>query len=129
MPLLPLFDAARSRAAELPGADRTFPFDGHNADIEVWKVRGKMFAMLTRGVVTLKADPFEAEMLRHTHAWITPGWHMNKRHWISVADGVLNAEGAGDRFLADLVTDSYLLVVAGLPRAQRPVDPATFGRG
>lgn len=129
MPLLPLFDAARSRAAELPGTDKTFPFDGHNADIEVWKVRGKMFAMLTRGVVTLKADPFEAEMLRHTHAWITPGWHMNKRHWISVADGVLNAEGAGDQFLADLVTDSYLLVVAGLPRAQRPVDPATFGRG
>lgn len=129
MPLLPLFDAARSRAAELPGTDRTFPFDGHNADIEVWKVRGKMFAMLTRGVVTLKADPFEAEMLRHTHAWITPGWHMNKRHWISVADGVFNAEGAGDQFLADLVTDSYLLVVAGLPRAQRPVDPATFGRG
>jgi len=129
MPLLPLFDAARSRAAELPGTDKTFPFDGHNADVEVWKVRGKMFAMLTRGVVTLKADPFEAEMLRHTHAWITPGWHMNKRHWISVADGVLNAEGAGDQFLADLVTDSYLLVVAGLPRAQRPVDPATFGRG
>ena len=129
MPLLPLFDAARSRAAELPGTDKTFPFDGHNADIEVWKVRGRMFAMLTRGVVTLKADPFEAEMLRHTHAWITPGWHMNKRHWISVADGVLNAEGAGDQFLADLVTDSYLLVVAGLPRAQRPVDPATFGRG
>lgn len=128
MPLLPLFDAARSRAAELPGTDRTFPFDGHNADVEVWKVRGKVFAMLTRGVVTLKADPFEAEMLRHTHAWITPGWHMNKRHWISVADGVLNAEGAGDQFLADLVTDSYLLVVAGLPRAQRPVDPATFGR-
>jgi len=129
MPLLPLFDAARSRAAELPGTDRTFPFDGHNADVEVWKVRGKMFAMLTRGVVTLKADPFEAEMLRHTHAWITPGWHMNKRHWISVGDEVLNAEGAGDQFLADLVTDSYLLVVAGLPRAQRPVDPATFGRG
>lgn len=129
MPLLPLFDAARSRAAELPGTEKTFPFDGHNADVEVWKVRGKMFAMLTRGVVTLKADPFEAEMLRHTHDWITPGWHMNKRHWISVADGVLNDEGAGDRFLTDLVTDSYLLVVAGLPRAQRPVDPATFGRG
>ena len=80
MPLLPLFDAARSRAAELPGTDKTFPFDGHNADIEVWKVRGRMFAMLTRGVVTLKADPHEAEMLRATHDWIQPGWHMNKRH-------------------------------------------------
>ena len=28
----------------------------------------------------------------------------------------------------DLVTDSYLLVVENLPRAKRPVDPATFGR-
>ena len=26
----------------------------------------------------------------------------------------------------ELVTDSYLLVVEGLPRAQRPVDPDTF---
>lgn len=50
---------------------------------------------------------------------------MNKRHWISVGDGVF-AEGA--QYLHDLVTDSYLLVVAGLPRRRRPVDPATFGR-
>jgi predicted DNA-binding protein (MmcQ/YjbR family) len=28
----------------------------------------------------------------------------------------------------DLVTESYLLVVENLPRAERPVDPATFGR-
>lgn len=76
----PLFDAARARCHDLPGTEKTFPFDGHNADIEVWKVRGKMFAMLTRGVVTLKADPHEAEMLRATHDWIQPGWHMNKRH-------------------------------------------------
>lgn len=121
----PLFDAARARCHDLPGTEKTFPFDGHNADIEVWKVRGKMFAMLTRGVVTLKADPHEAEMLRATHDWIQPGWHMNKRHWISVGDGVF-AEGA--QYLHDLVTDSYLLVVAGLPRRRRPVDPATFGR-
>ncbi len=69
----PLFDAARTRCHDLPGTEKTFPFDGHNADIEVWKVRGKMFAMLTRGVVTLKADPHEAEMLRATHDWIQPG--------------------------------------------------------
>jgi predicted DNA-binding protein (MmcQ/YjbR family) len=28
----------------------------------------------------------------------------------------------------NLVTDSYLLVVENLPRATRPVDPASFGR-
>ena len=77
-----------------------------------------MFAMLTRGVVTLKADPHEAEMLRATHDWIQPGWHMNKRHWISVGDGVF-AEGA--QYLHDLVTDSYLLVAAACP-------PAATGR-
>jgi len=29
----------------------------------------------------------------------------------------------------DLVTESYLLVVEGLPRRLRPVDPTTFGSG
>jgi predicted DNA-binding protein (MmcQ/YjbR family) len=40
---------------------------------------------------------------------------MNKRHWNTVtADGALP-----DRLLRELVEDSYDLVVAGLPRAQR----------
>jgi predicted DNA-binding protein (MmcQ/YjbR family) len=30
--------------------------------------------------------------------------------------------------VTELVTESYLLVVEKLPRAQRPVDPDTFGR-
>ncbi len=47
---------------------------------------------------------------------------MNKRHWITVEAG-----GDVDRqLLEDLVTDSYRLVVATLPRDRRPIDPETF---
>lgn len=49
---------------------------------------------------------------------------MNKKHWITMTGG-----GRLDgQLVADLVTESYLLVVEKLPRAQRPVDPATFGQ-
>ena len=116
---------ARVRADELPGAGLEHPF-GPEAD--VYKVRGKVFMLLSSGpgrpVVNLKARPGDSEALRAAFAQITPGWHMNKRHWISVHPG----EQIDEALLGDLVTESYLLVVEGLPRAARPVDPATFGR-
>jgi predicted DNA-binding protein (MmcQ/YjbR family) len=48
---------------------------------------------------------------------------MNKQHWITLHPG----GHLQKRFVDDLVTESYLLVVENLPRAKRPVDPATFG--
>ena len=49
---------------------------------------------------------------------------MNKQHWITLRPG-----GSIRKPLVDeLVTESYLLVVENLPRAKRPVDPATYGR-
>jgi predicted DNA-binding protein (MmcQ/YjbR family) len=49
---------------------------------------------------------------------------MNKKHWIT-----LHPSGDLSKTLIDdLVTESYLLVVDNLPRAKRPVDPATFGK-
>ncbi|MBC7306207.1 MAG: hypothetical protein H5T80_04610 [Dietzia sp.] len=50
---------------------------------------------------------------------------MNKQHWISLhPGGTLTAE-----MVDELVTESYRLVVAGLPKDQQPVEPETFGRG
>ena len=43
-------------------------------------------------------------------------------HWITLRPGDLDAQ-----LVEDVVTESYLLVVEGLPRRLRPVDPATFG--
>ncbi|MDI3331612.1 MAG: MmcQ/YjbR family DNA-binding protein [Micrococcus sp.] len=119
-----LQDAAREMAEELPASTLGFPFGPEH---EVYKVKGRVFMMLTevRGapVVTLKAEPEDSTALRATHHEITPGYHMNKKHWITVGPGV-----SVDRTLVrELVTDSYRLVVAGLPRAERPVDPESFG--
>ncbi|MFJ9242596.1 MmcQ/YjbR family DNA-binding protein [Streptomyces sp. NPDC101776] len=94
-----------------------FPF---NPDMSVFKVLGKLFAVTRLDAlpltVNLKCDPEDAIRLREEHdGLIIPGWHMNKRHWNTVTvDG-----GLSDRLVRELVEDSYDLVVAGLPRAER----------
>jgi predicted DNA-binding protein (MmcQ/YjbR family) len=119
-----LQERARARADELPGAVLEYPF---GPDWEVYKVRNKVFMLMAEfageSIVTLKADPQDSQALREQHDDITPGYHMNKKHWITLLpSGDLQKE-----LIDDLVTDSYLLVVENLPRARRPVDPATFG--
>lgn len=114
---------ASARAEELPGAELTHPF---GAEWDVFKVRDKVFMLQTavtgEPIVVLKADPTDAKALREQHDDITPGYHMNKRHWITLhPDGTLDAT-----HVDELVTESYLLVVAGLPKARQPVDPASF---
>lgn len=101
-----------------PGAYVDHPF---GEDSTVFKVRagsdGKMFALLFRDArVNLKCDPLLAPGLRAEHAAITPGYHMSKKHWNTVAFG----EVAED-FLRELVEDSYDLVVSGLSRRQQEV--------
>ncbi|WP_084101771.1 MmcQ/YjbR family DNA-binding protein [Demequina sp. NBRC 110051] len=116
---------AATRALELPGSGLTHPF---GEEWDVYKVRGKVFMLQSAQSgephVTLKARPEDSHALREAYADIRPGYHMNKKHWISLyPDGALDPE-----FVDDLVTESYLLVVAGLPRVQRPVNPETFGQ-
>ncbi|MFE9442671.1 MmcQ/YjbR family DNA-binding protein [Streptomyces sp. NPDC006602] len=94
-----------------------FPF---NPETSVFKVQGKLFALTNLDArpltVNLKCDPEDAIRLRGEHpGLIIPGYHMNKRHWNTVTvDGDLP-----DRLVRELVEDSYDLVVAGLPRADR----------
>jgi predicted DNA-binding protein (MmcQ/YjbR family) len=102
-------------AAALPGADVE-----QRPDWQTYKVRGKVFMLMTampgHPVVILKADPDDAAALREQHPDITPGYHMNKKHWITAAGG-----GAIDeKLVRELVADSYRLVVDGLPRSERP---------
>lgn len=114
-----------TRAEQLPGAARSHQATG---DWEVWKVGGKVFMLQTampgEPVVILKADPADAVSLREAHRQITPGYHMNKTHWITLHPGSALDAGLVD----ELVTESYLLVVAGLPKQQQPVDPEAFRR-
>ncbi|PBC63802.1 DNA-binding protein [Streptomyces sp. Tue6028] len=94
-----------------------FPF---NPQTSVFKVLGKLFALTNLDAapltVNLKCDPEDAVRLRGEHpGLVVPGYHMNKRHWNTVtADGPLP-----DKLVRELIEDSYDLVVAGLPRAER----------
>lgn len=94
-------------AVNLPGADLEHRLD---PNWDLYKVHGKVFMLITdlpgRPVVVLKADPDNAVALREQYADITPGYHMNKKHWITVEGG-----GTVDEILVkQLVTDSYQLV-------------------
>jgi predicted DNA-binding protein (MmcQ/YjbR family) len=99
-----------------PGAGEDFPF---TPDHSVFKVRGKMFAIsaLARKPleVSVKCEPELAVELRNSYAAIRPGYHLNKRHWNTITlDGSLP-----DRFVRDLIEDSYDLVVSALPKRVR----------
>jgi predicted DNA-binding protein (MmcQ/YjbR family) len=106
---------------DLPGTEVEHRLD---PDWDLYKVRGKVFMLMTdlpgRPVVVLKADPDNATALREQHADITPGYHMNKTHWITLEGG-----GTVDESLVkELVSDSYRLVVNGLPKSARPEEPS-----
>jgi predicted DNA-binding protein (MmcQ/YjbR family) len=99
-----------------PGAFEDFPF---GEQVSVFKVADKVFAITDlAGVpleVSVKCEPDLAEALRSTHAAIRPGYHLNKRHWNTVTlDGSI-----GDDEIANMIQDSYDLVVSKLSRAQR----------
>lgn len=100
----------------LPGAVEDYPFgDG----VAVFKVAGKMFALVPLderpGSVSVKCDPDMAIELRRQYPAITPGYHLNKRHWNTIEfDGSVPEDE-----LLDLIAHSYDLVVARLPKATR----------
>ncbi|AMM19296.1 hypothetical protein AX769_03055 [Frondihabitans sp. PAMC 28766] len=111
-------DAALDFCTNRPAAELKHPFGFETA---VFTVRGKVFAIVPldsdQASITLKCSPPDAEELVREHDAVTPGYHMNKRHWITVElDGSL-PEGLE----ADLIDESYRLVIATLPKAQRPV--------
>lgn len=98
------------------GATEDFPF---GPDVAVYKVAGKMFALLSVGTeppsISLKCDPVRAVMLRDTFSAITPGYHLNKRLWNGIRiDGTVP-----DDDVLELIDHSYELIVAGLTRKQR----------
>jgi predicted DNA-binding protein (MmcQ/YjbR family) len=109
-------ETVRALLVAKPGAVETFPFDMVTL---VVKVEGKMFALLaldeTPSRLTLKCDPEHSEFLRAAYPTIQPGYHMDKRHWITFAiDGALDPA-----LIQSLIDESYRLVVAGLSRAAR----------
>lgn len=65
--------------------------------------------------VNLKVEPERGIELREKYAAVQPGYHMNKRHWITVMiDGSIP-----DKLLREWTDHSYDLVAAGLNKTAK----------
>lgn len=108
-------DEYRNYCLSLKGTTEDLPFDENTL---VFKVKGKMFALTDIDLfesINLKCDPEEAIELRERYEGITPGYHMNKRHWITVkTDGSVPSG-----LIYELTEKSYKLIIKKLPRMIR----------
>ncbi|MGU3432088.1 MmcQ/YjbR family DNA-binding protein [Actinomycetes bacterium M1A6_2h] len=100
--------------AEFPAARSTRPFGPTTA---VFKVGDKIFAAIGEDSeqVTLKCAPDDAVALVEQFDEIVPGYHMNKKHWIT-----LDPNGSlPNDLIAELLRGAYELVFASLPARVR----------
>ena len=98
------------------GSTKEFPF---NDDVMVFKVMNKMFALLMFKEqplrINLKCLPEDALGYRELYKCVTPGYHMNKKHWNTVIlDGTMK-----DEILTDMIDESYNLIVAKLTKKEK----------
>ncbi|WP_286239407.1 MmcQ/YjbR family DNA-binding protein [Neptuniibacter halophilus] len=121
------FSAASEYCLSRPQATLDHPF---GPEVQVFKVRGKMFALLSRcnakgselgpayagcAFLNLKCDPDEAIMLRDIFAEVLPAYHMSKRHWNSV----VLVDSMPEKEIERLIDRSYGLVVKSLKKSER----------
>lgn len=107
-------DDVIATCAECPAAQSTRPFGPTTA---VFKIGGKMFAAIGEDAeqVTVKCAPDDAAALVEQFDEIVPGYHMNKKHWIT-----LDPNGSlPDDLIRELIRDAYDLVRASLPARVR----------
>ena len=108
-------ESLRTYCLSLKGVSEELPF---GPDTLVFKVRNKIFlltGMETPLSFNVKCDPERAIALREEYPCVRPGFHMNKKHWNTVApDGSVS-----DALLISWIDHSYQTVVAGLPKKEQ----------
>jgi predicted DNA-binding protein (MmcQ/YjbR family) len=102
-----------------PESTLDFPFGD---DVSVFKVKNKMFALVGERndlvMMNLKCDPDESAALRDIYPSITEGYHMDKKHWVSIYfDG-----SVCENEVLRLIDSSYMLVVRKMTKKdQKPI--------
>lgn len=112
----------RRYCLSFPGVHDDFPFGKASSEYDrnllVFYVMDKWFCFVNAEAFdfcTIRCATEEIPGLVEQHEGIAPGWHMDKRHWISVRfDGDLPASE-----ILDLVRRSYELAKAKLTASQR----------
>jgi predicted DNA-binding protein (MmcQ/YjbR family) len=98
------------------GVAEEFPFDEETL---VFKVMGKIFVLASLEKIplqiNLKCDPEKAIELREVYESVQPGYHMNKKHWNTIAiDGSIS-----NKTIFEWIDHSYELVVSGLKKSEK----------
>ncbi len=99
-----------------PGATFDYPFD---EKVRVYRIANKMFALMSEEKpirINLKCDPLYALELRTVYEGINPGYHMNKKHWNTVA---IENSDVDDETVKELIDHSYEMVYKKLTKKQR----------
>lgn len=91
----------------MPNSKLDYPF---GKDVAVYKVGDKMFAIIAEGSnpvrLSLKCDPKLSVLLREKYESVMPGYHLNKKHWITI---ILSGQLEWEE-VQDLIRLSYNLV-------------------
>lgn len=111
-------DRAREVARGLAGTSSGYPFTKH---LQVWKVAGKVFLIVTEDdpeleIITVKVEPHRGDALRRDHDSISRGHYLDKDHWISIGSG----PGITAAVVEELVQDSHDLAWEQVPLKDRP---------
>lgn len=108
-------EALRSYCLSLPHATEEMPF---GEDFLVFKVGGRIFALCSlasgEANISLKCEPAYALELRDSYEAITPGYHLNKKHWNTLRTALLPTP-----LVMQLIRHSWNQVTARLTRRQR----------
>ena len=111
-------EEALALCLRFPFAWEDQPFDDPDWTAVRHRENRKIFALIFhregRVWINLKAEPMWGDFWRQAYPSVLPGYHMNKRHWVSVIlDGSLAKE-----LIAGLAQESFLLT-ARRPAKQR----------
>ncbi len=109
-------ESLRKYCLSLPGAYEDFPFDEETL---VFKIANKIFCITNIDFaekITIKTTPEKSLELRAEYEEISPGYHMNKKHWITV--DILTGR-LTDKQIQFLIKNSYELVFNRLTAMQK----------
>lgn len=112
----------RERCLAWAGVHDDFPFGKASSEYDrnllVFYVADKWFCFVNAvefDFCNLRCDPELIAGLRARYEGVGPGWHMNKKHWISVRFD----SDVPDAVVLELVKNSYEFAVSRLTKKQR----------
>ncbi len=101
-------EGIRNYVLSRKGVTESLPF---GEDVLVFKVGEKIFLLMNLVSdplkISVKTNPEKSMELREKYAEITPGYHLNKKHWNTL---LINGN-LSDQLIGSLIDESYDLIL------------------